>query len=193
MADRTYGSGSVCGLSRRAFCGLGVSALCALVGGAFAGPTPRYTDAQNHYSFQPPEGWTRKTDLPKPVVGYIGPVEDEFAVNFNVNIHGRPVEEADLDQFIAGIKIANAEMYDRAKTTLNGMPARSWRTHLKIPGHAPMENRQVVCIYNKRAYELTFTMPPSVVKKYDPVFEKIVASFRWEKETPKAAPPRRKG
>ena len=171
----------------------GLGALCVLLCSAAAGPTVRYTDAESRFSFQPPEGWQRRPDLPRPVVAFIGPEEEGFAVNFVVNIHNKPVEEAELDKFVQQIKIENGEIYAQTKTTLNGKPARAWRTHMHVPGHPLLENRQIVCIFNKRAYELTFTMPPVAVKKYDPVFEKIVASFRWEKEPPKVAPGRRKG
>ncbi|HLK56593.1 MAG TPA: hypothetical protein VKU00_08515 [Chthonomonadaceae bacterium] len=190
MAHPTLAMRIVNSLCSVGFRGLSVSAvaLCALLWNASAGPTPRFTDAENHYSFQPPEGWQRRMDLPKPIVAFLGPEEEDFSANFSVNLMGKPVENEDLDKLVAQVKIENGDIYARTKTALNGIPARAWRTHLHVPGHPVVENRQILCVYNKRVYELTFTMKPDTVKKYDPVFEKIVASFRWEKEPSKAAP-----
>ena len=153
--------------------------------GALAAPPvakpARYVDNDYHYSFHPPAGWTRKPDLPRPYVAYIGPAQNGFAANFLVNVYGKTVEDNDLDNFMKDVKIKGGVMYARKHTMLDGLPARSWRTHLHLSGHPPMENRQVVCVRQNHVFELTFTMLPATMKQYDPVCDQILKSFRWEK------------
>lgn len=144
-----------------------------------ASATPLYVNREYRYAFQPPAGWTRQTSMPKQVVAYLGPEVDNFSVNLTVNVYTRPVIDRDLDKFADGIKIEHAEIYDKKSIKLDGRPAYIWRTHLKIPDHPAAENWEVVSINNGRAYELVFTVPPSAVTKYQPVFEKWLASFTW--------------
>ncbi|HLV79527.1 MAG TPA: hypothetical protein VKT32_04570 [Chthonomonadaceae bacterium] len=159
--------------------------LSLLAVGALAVPPAakpaRYVDTYYHYSFQPPAGWQRKADLPRPYVAYIGPEENGFAANFLVSVYAKPVEANELSRFMKRVQIKNGVMYAMKPTTLGGLPARTWRTHLHVPGHVPVENRQWVCITRNHAFELTFTMLPAARKQFDPVCDQIVKSFRWEK------------
>lgn len=178
MRNRLISPGAV----RRSLFGL---VLPIVAVGALAAPPAakpaRYVDSYYHYSFQPPAGWTRKAHLPRPYVAYVGPAQNGFAANFSVIVYGKTVEDNDLNSFMKSVKIENGVMYARKRTTLGGRPAQSWRTHLHLPGHPLVENRQVVCIWKEHAFELTFTMLPATVKKYDPVCDQILKSFRWEK------------
>ncbi|HZT40596.1 MAG TPA: hypothetical protein VFA07_00325 [Chthonomonadaceae bacterium] len=178
MRNRLFSLGAL----RRFLFGLVLPFVAA---GAMAAPPAakpaRYVDTYYHYSFQPPAGWTRKTGLPRPYVAFVGPAENGFAANFFVTVYAKPVENNDLNAFMKDVKIKNGVMYARKRTTLNGVPAQSWRTHLHLPGHPPVENRQVVCIRQDHAFELTFTMLPATMKRYDPVCDQILRSFRWEK------------
>ena len=159
--------------------------------GALAAPPvakpARYVDTYYHYSFQPPVGWERSPNMHRPYVAYVGPAENGFAANFSVNVYAKPVEDNDLNTFMKDVlntfkkDTRNGVMYARKRTALGGLPAQAWRTHLHLPGHPPFENRQIVCVRQNHAFELTFTMLPATMKRYDPVCDQILRSFRWEK------------
>ena len=139
-----------------------------------------YRNSDELYQFQPPAGWEQKPDMPKLITAYLGPVEGDFTVNLTVSVYTSRVDDGDLDKFVKDIKIEHGDITNRVKTTLGGRKAWAWRTKLTIPGHPKAENRQVVCIYNHRAYELAMTTPYGLMKsKYDSVFEKWVGSFVW--------------
>jgi len=146
-----------------------------------------YRSAEYRYKFLPPAGWMRKTDMPKQTTAYLGPEENDFVVNLTVTVYTAPVKDSDLEQFANGLKIDHGVVSERVQTKLDGHAAYTWRTKLTIPGHPAAENRQVVCVYNHRAYELTMTTPLGLMKaKYDSVFAKWIASFGWL--PPSAAP-----
>jgi hypothetical protein len=145
----------------------------------------RYEDKQWLYSFQPPAGWkpVPSKDLPKPMVGFSGPNENGFAVNCVVNFHTVAVKAGQEEKFVESVK----EEYKKYGTLSElkrfrhqGNIAFGWRTVLSGTNKG-LENRQVVFFFERRAYELTLTLPTANRKKYDPVFEKIVASFRFGK------------
>lgn len=164
--------------------------LCCSADGVAARSEGRFRDPEGRYSFAPPPGWKLKTGLPSPIVAFIGPEENGFAVNFMVNIYSRPVKSDEEVAFVRSIKVQHGALYALKRTTLGGYPAHCWRTHLRVPKFPELENRQIVCFHENRAYELTFTMTPSAKRRYDPVFDRVVASFRWEK--PESDTPTRK-
>lgn len=146
-----------------------------------------YRNDEFHYRFIPPTGWDRKTDMPKLTTAFLGPDESNFTVNLTVTVYTAPVKDEDLEKFAIGLKIDHGQITERVKTKLGGKPAWMWRTKLNIPGHPAAENRQVVCIYKNRGYELTMTVPAGFMRsKYDAVFDQWIASFVW---MPTAAAP----
>ena len=66
------------------------------------------------------------------------------------------------------------------KTTLGGQPAYLYRVRLSIPGYPVIENRQIVCVYQGGGYVFTFTELAALKAKYEPIGDKIIASFRFE-------------
>lgn len=159
---------------------------------AAAPPNLRYIDAASGFSFQPPDGWLKREGLPKPLVAYIGPQENGFSVNFSVNIYGKRVKKTDEEKFLRDIKIEHGTIYDRKRVKLANRPAHAWRTRLNVPNYPKLENRMVLCFHNERAYELTFTVAPASLKKYEPVYNRILASFQFEKAVADAAAPKPK-
>lgn len=154
---------------------------------ALAAPVAaRYADSEYSYSFAPPAGWKRDTQLPRPFVAFVGPEDHSFKPNFSVNVLQQQVEPKDVGKVMKDIRtqvahIKHATAYAQKHTTLNGKPADSWRLHLRLPGQPVCENRQVACVYHKHLYELTFTVPAVTAKKYEALGDKLFASFKFEK------------
>ncbi|HZO91296.1 MAG TPA: DcrB-related protein [Chthonomonadaceae bacterium] len=164
---------------------IGFMALLLWAATALAAPgANRYVNTEDHYSFAPPAGWKQNTRaLPKPFVLFVGPIEQQFAVN--LNIYSEPIGNMSLDQYVAlskqkaaQSKIVTISAVRPAK--LDGVPAYRLSGTLQM-GARKVANRQVVCVRNKRGYVLTLSASPATIKKYDPVFDKIIASFTWEK------------
>ena len=149
----------------------------------FGQTTPRYTDTENGFSFAPPNGWTRKEDLPKPLVAYIGKPENDYAPNFSVNVFSRPVKKTEETKFLESVKTEykkHGALSAIQRVKLAGKPAYAWSAKISLPNYPTVVNRQIVCFHNQRAYELTFTTLPTHSKKYEPVFAQICASFRFQ-------------
>jgi hypothetical protein len=149
-------------------------------------PAARYQDAQQGYAFTPPAGWERKADLPKPLVAFVGPPEQDYAPNFSVNVYSRLVRKTEEAAFLESVQKEykkHGKMSAIQKTKLAGQPAYTWSARLSVPNFPTVVNRQIVCFVNNRAYELTFTALPATMKKQEAVFAKITASFRFFKPT----------
>ncbi len=143
---------------------------------------PRIVDTRNKFSFQPPADWTHNTTINPPFIVFIAPGETDV----NIGTYGEAVGKMTLDTLVKSNKQnAKAEqgmtIYDEKSTKLAGEKAYSWRIRIKRRNFAPHESRQIFCIHNSRSFVLTLTGLPTNIKKYEPAFDKIVASFRWEK------------
>lgn len=147
---------------------------------------PRYTDKEFGFSFQPPAGWTPKTDMPKPIIAYVGPTEQDYASNISVNVFSRPVPKSEEKGFLDNVKkeyTKIGKMSPVRQTKLAGQSAYAWSAKLSMPNYPTVVNQQVVCFANNRAYTLTFTTLPTTLKKYTPVFTQLCATFRFTKPT----------
>ena len=123
-------------------------------------------------------------DMPRNTSAFLGPTEQGFTANLTVTVYAEKVETTDLLKFANGFKVDHARVLDRHKCTVAGEPGYTWRTLLTLPGHPPAENRQVVCVHNHRAYELTFTVGAGQMNKgYTALCDKWLASFGWLKPT----------
>lgn len=165
-----------------------IGGLCALlVVNAFAiQKAPKaaapYQDKEAGFSFTPPAGWTRKTDLPKPLVAFVGEPDQGYAPNFSANVFARRVPKASEKLFLDDVQMEYKKigaMSPIKKTKLAGKPAYTWSARISVPNYPTVVNRQIVCFYKERAYELTFTTLPATMKKYEKTFSQIVASFRF--------------
>ena len=146
----------------------------------------RYADTAYGFSFQPPAGWTAKTDMPKPIIAYIGPTEQDYASNISVNVFARPVPKSEEKGFLDNVKKEYAKigkMSPIRQTKLAGQTAYAWSAKLSMPNYPTVVNQQVVCFANQRAYTLTFTTLPTTLKKYTPSFTQFCATFRFTKPT----------
>ena len=143
---------------------------------------PRFVDTRNKFSFQPPADWTHNTTIDPPYIVFVAPGETDV----NIGTYGEAVGKMTLDTLVKSNK-QNAKteqgmtIYDEKATKIAGEKAYSWRIRIKRRNFASHESRQIFCIHNNRSFVLTLTGLPTNIKKYEPAFDKIVASFRWEK------------
>jgi hypothetical protein len=188
------------------FVGLGI--LLLLPGTGFAQEktqAARYKDPEYHYSFDIPAGWQQNTDNARPLVVFTAPRAIDFTIN--VNITTETVGNATLSQYIKGAKarfvkvnkeqnvssptqnnskasngkVDIVQIYEEKAGKLGGLPAYTWRLHLNLPGKPAVEERQVCCLRDKRAFVVTFTTLKPDMKKNEAVFDRLLASFKWEK------------
>ena len=146
----------------------------------------RYKDAQGGFSFAVPAGYKRVTaGVPSIAVAFAGRPSGGFAPNVNIVIE--QVGALTLNQYIAANKqtiaqrMPSMKLFGEKATTLGGIPARSSHARFSMQGRPPIENHQIYCVRNGRGYVLTFTATPATIARYEPVFEKVRASFKWEK------------
>ena len=144
----------------------------------------RYTDVEYHFSFLPPAGWKRKADVPAPAVDFVGPKFGNFTANIVVNVYSGPFLPAEEEKRVQSVQVQYGTIFTIGTAKLGGEPAHSWRTRLHVPGFPALENHQIFCLHNGHAVEITLTAPPTVMKKVDPVFDRVLASFRWEDKKP---------
>lgn len=177
--------------ARLSFAAIGL--MCALPA-ASQPKLERYKDAEFGYGFAVPAGWEQKTDLPRPMVAFLAPEENQYRANFSVNVFTKPVkpneEKGFLKSVLSEYKKQKATLTPQTRTTLGGSPAWHWSATLSVPNFPTVENRQIVCFRAGRAYILTFTFLPRLKAKYAPQCEKLLASFRFERATakPKSRP-----
>lgn len=145
---------------------------------------PRYVDSATHFSFVPPGNWERKPNVPAPAAAFIGPRSGGFATNIVVNVYSGPFVPAEEEKRVQSVQVQYGTIFSMGTAKLGGEPAHSWRTRLHVPGFPALENHQIFCLHSGHAVEITLTAPPTVMKKVDPVFDRVLASFRWEDKKP---------
>jgi hypothetical protein len=151
---------------------------------ASADASTRYIDREYHYSLAPPPGWTRKTDMPRPYVAFLGPIEQEFQANFHV--YSEPAANKTLAEYVkiskeTITKNKKMRLVRSGKTRLAGVPAETFQLNVTVPGNGHTVTRQVVALRDGRGYILTFSALPKSIKKLTRIFDRVIASFRWER------------
>ncbi len=170
-----------------AFCFAAASAVMLLLAplpGSAHDAGARYTDAQYGYSLIAPPGWIRKTDMPRPFVAFLGPVEEGFKTNFHID--PEPAANKTLAQFVkvareTAAKDKAVHLRSESRATLSGSPAVILQSIVTLEGQPPTLSRQFVAVHGGRGYTLTFSVAPTALKKNLPVFDKVIASFRWRR------------
>lgn len=152
---------------------------------AQAKPPVRVVSKELHCSLEIPDGWKRRADVPKPMWLYIGPMDKGFASNVSVTISPQSAPALpEAKDFFASVRAQfsnKATVTETTKTTLNGQPAYSCRLVRRVAGAAAIETRQLYSVYNSRIYVFTFTEAAAMKKKYDPIGDQMIDSFRFEK------------
>ena len=146
------------------------------------------------YSLTPPAGWVTSTkNVAKGGVAFLGPTEQNFAIN--INILSEPAPKETLAQYvdanhrqIAARKEFGVTVLKDGKTVMASTPAHTMLSEMHIPNRPELpflRTYQVYAMHKDRAYILTLTYPKSVaessIKKYTAALDKLVASFHWER------------
>lgn len=145
------------------------------------------------YSAVAPDGWTTTTqNVVKGGVAFLGPTQQGFAVN--INILSEPAPHETLAQYVETTHKQLAlhkemKLVKEGKTTMSASPAHTMLSDLLLTDHPnlpPLRTYQAFAIHKDRAYVVTLTYPKSTseaaVKQYTNLFNKFLASFRWEQE-----------
>ena len=144
------------------------------------------------FSLVPPVGWNRTTqNVSSGVTAFLGPREQDFAVN--INILSEPAPRETLAQYVGATHrqfAAHKEM-TRLKdgtTVIAGEPAHTMLSELRVADHPNLPtlvSQQVYIMHKSRAFILTLTYPKDIAetsaRKYDAAFRKSIASFKWER------------
>ena len=158
--------------------------LLAPISGSARDTGVRYVDPQYGYSLTAPLGWARKTDMPRPLVAFLGPVAEGFQTNFHV--YPEPAANKTLAQFVrvARETAANSKaihVRSERRATLAGGPAVILQSVVTLEGQPTTIARQIVAVHAGRGYTITFAVAPAALKKYLPIFNKVISSFHWQR------------
>ena len=142
-----------------------------------------YSDAFFHYTIDFPTGWENLNQKP-PSIAFGGRMEKDFRTN--INIISEPSKEVSLSRYIQSVKVTLGKLkaikiLSEKKCTLGGESAVQLRMHLSLPGKPPIDDRQIICLRNKRAFLITCTALTETYKKSDPLFDKTLNTFKWGK------------
>ncbi len=146
----------------------------------------RYTDPEYGYSISAPRGWSRKTDMARPYVAFLGPEDNGSLPNFH--IFTEPAVNKTLAEYVrvsreSIAKNRSMRLQSQQRTALCGAPAAVLQSIVTADGRPPMIVRQVVTVHEGRGYVVTLTAPPAGLKRYLPLFGKALASFQWRRTT----------
>lgn len=165
---------------------------CCFIAATVPAPAQRFKGPT--YSLMPPAGWTTTTqNVAKGGVAFIGPREQEFTVN--INLLSEPAPHETLAQYVqanhrqvAAHKEMGMTILKDGKTVMAGGAAHTMLSELHLanrPNVPTLRTVQVYAMHKDRAYILTLTYPKSVAEpsrtKYVAAFDKMVASFHWER------------
>jgi hypothetical protein len=160
----------------------------------------RYTNAPYHFSLDIPAGWVSVPESKKALVAFAGPRVQGFAATLNVTTS--LVGDTTLAEYTNAtkqryakvqasqnaktqsdrtVRITSLNVFDEKSMTLGELPARCWRVQISSPQRPTIEERQVFCIKEKRGFVVTFSTRILDKKQNDPIFDKLLASFKWDK------------
>ncbi len=163
----------------------GIALFVFTVSPAQAKPPARMVSKALHYSLEVPDGWKHSASGNKTVDIFVGPADKGFAPNVNVIIQPSPTPALpDSKVFFDGLRKqygTRGTLIETKKTTFGGRPAYATRARIRGAASVTVENQQIFCVYQNSFYIVTFSETAAQSKKYNPIGDKILASFRFEK------------
>jgi hypothetical protein len=142
------------------------------------------------FSLEAPAGWRRDdargSGTAKPdTARFFGPTANNYTVNLAAT--SAPVGNATIDALVGGLKQEAAQskggfmVTADKRMTVDGAPTAVVHSRRKMPSaNITVEQRQLVSLKGGKAAVLTMSFLPSTVKTNDPIWERIVKSFRWK-------------
>src|SRR5947209_2632564 len=149
-----------------AMCG----ALLLIAAGAIGAPASgvRYADPQYGYALTAPPGWTRKTDMPRPYVAFLGPVEEGFQTNFHVEPNltaNKTLAQVVKTARETAAKSKTVRIRSERRASLAGSPAVMLESVVTLEGQPPSIARQVVAVHAGYSYTITFSVAPTALTR----------------------------
>ena len=139
-----------------------------------------YVNKEYGFSIQPPEGWTIQEDWFGAIVCFIGPTEDDFAVNINI-----VSEETDmsLEEYV---ELSKQQIKDILNATIISGGSRTIKNHEAYEivltwtmGAHNLKQKQVYLIEKGRAYIITCTASQSNYDSYVSTFDESINTFEF--------------
>jgi hypothetical protein len=170
-------------VSRRAFL---IGLLVAVPAVALAGP--RFVDKEGGWSFEPPTGWRveKPSEAQPNAIQWFGPTKKDYTLN--IRVRGAKYSAASIDPLIADGKRSYAKdpdvvkiIGDKKVTVAGGGQGWTITVHRKMPNGLMLEQRQFVTVKTGRAIIMTGSTPVATAVQDGPIFDKVRASFRWDK------------
>jgi hypothetical protein len=147
--------------------------LCVSVGSAHA-----YTNTSYNFSVEPPNGWTVEEPT-YAVVAFVGPTDEGFQVNVNVQVEATNLSLAD---YVSAGK-TNLETYEDftlltegARNRINNIDAYEVVFTFTYNGMA-LKDKQVYLVTGGNAFVVTYSALPTTYETYLPYFETSVQTF----------------
>lgn len=170
----------------RVFIGISVVIIILAVAVIVVSPPETYLNGEYGFSINPPKGWKIKENVHIDnitlIVAFIGPVENNFAVN--INIYSENVKGMDLQEYVASNKKGLASSFPgynlilEKNTTINSLEAYELIYTAKLR-NKDLKYKQVFLIKDDEGYIITFAALKDNFDKYIAVFEKSIGTFRF--------------
>ena len=148
---------------------------------------PPYSDSMNGFQIQPPDGWTvDQSGLLGTKVAFIRATPDlheRTPFSANIVIYVEPAEGMTLEEFVELSKaqyplvLTDFALLGDETAMVNGREIHfleSTFTH----GVFPLRNRQLIAIYEDKAYMVTTTALDAAWQQHEAVFDASLRSFR---------------
>lgn len=148
----------------------------------FAAVEPNaYVNSNNHFSINPPAGWSTDTSgsFGTSVIFY-GPTDSNFRINMNV-IAGSTSQG--LSAFVSSTKsqlaqgLNNYRLVSEGAETIGGVDAYELVNNF-TQGAYNIKDRQDILVQNQEAYVITSTALQSNYDTYSPAFGESVQTFK---------------
>ncbi len=141
-----------------------------------------------------PESWTTSRNVLGAVLMIMSPEEndeDDFQENISVVVENVPSLYANetaktyTKQALVKLKenLKNFKLQYNESIKLHGEPAQALNYTLEKDSGEVLEISQVITIYDKRAYAITYTAKNNDFKKLLPIFKKSLKSFKFLSKT----------
>lgn len=145
-------------------------------------PEGTYVNSKYGISIVPPEGWVTDESQPlKRVVAFLGPTEDDFAVNMVILIRKLPYEIS-LEEFIKEgkkdlVNFQDFNMVSERDRIIDGIEAHEWVFTFKMDTFN-LKEKQVFLIKNGKVYLITCAALQSNYDTYEPIFEESIQTLK---------------
>ncbi|MCX7720404.1 MAG: DUF1795 domain-containing protein [Dictyoglomus thermophilum] len=150
--------------------------------------TEKYVDKNLGFSIVPPEGWEVKDGKPYNLaVIFVGPADEGFMPNFNLNIVAVPSEVTEINEDLlreikeelkaAGEYYGSLEFVSEGEREVSNYKGYEIVYTINLSEDLTLEQKQVYVLQGGKFYIFTFTSLEDTFEKYLPLFEESLSTF----------------